>query len=390
LRKPSFGQSIGSAFYKEPKLGQTAGSSDGHFQKKILRLNFSSAKEIFLVLRFFRLTRKMVKGNPKKNCNFRMFFISFHQKKHHTMGHSHEGHCHHHSVSSLENINRAFYIGIGLNLLYTITEFAVGFKINSLALISDASHNLSDVASLGISLIGIILAQKASTHSLTYGYKKASILASLINAILLVFIVFKIIIEAVERLSTPPQMESNGIIITATIGVIINAVSAFLFYKGQKHDINIKGAFLHLMVDALVSVGVIISGVIIYFTGWNLADVVISFIIAVVILISTWGLLTESIKLSLNGVPEGINPNEIQKLIEEIPAVEDTHHLHIWAMSSSENALTVHLVVNEGISFQEMEQIKKELRHKLEHHNIQHSTFEIESSGCKCDQEFCK
>ena len=206
----------------------------------------------------------------------------------------------------------------------------------------------------------------------------------------LVFIVFKIIIEAVERLNTPPQMESSGIIITAAIGVVINVVSAFLFYKGQKHDINIKGAFLHLMVDALVSVGVIISGVIIYFTGWNLADVVISFIITVVILISTWGLLTESIKLSLNGVPEGINPNEIQKLIEEIPAVEDTHHLHIWAMSSSENALTVHLVVNEGISFQEMEQIKKELRHKLEHHNIQHSTFEIESSGCKCDQEFCK
>ena len=306
------------------------------------------------------------------------------------MGHSHEGHCHHHSVSSLENINRAFYIGIGLNLLYTIIEFAVGFRINSLALISDASHNLSDVASLGISLVGIILAQKASTHSLTYGYKKASILASLINAILLVFIVFKIIIEAVERLNTPPQMESNGIIITAAIGVVINAVSAFLFYKGQKNDINIKGAFLHLMVDALVSVGVIISGVIIYFTGWNLADVVISFIIAVVILISTWGLLTESIKLSLNGVPEGINPNEIQKLIEEIPAIEQTHHLHIWAMSSSENALTVHLVVNEGISFQEMVQIKKELRHKLEHHNIQHSTFEIESSVCKCDQEFCK
>ena len=306
------------------------------------------------------------------------------------MGHSHEEHCHHHSVSSLENINRAFYIGIGLNLLYTIIEFAVGFKINSLALISDASHNLSDVTSLGISLVGIILAQKASTHSLTYGYKKASILASLINAILLVFIVFKIIIEAVERLNTPPQMESSGIIITAAIGVVINAVSAILFYKGQKHDIHINWAFLHHMVDALVSVGVIISGVIIYFTGWNLADVVISFIIAVVILISTWGLLTESIKLSLNGVPEGINPNEIQKLIEEIPAIEQTHHLHIWAMSSSENALTVHLVVNEGTSFLEMEQIKKELRHKLEHHNIQHSTFEIESSGCKCDQEFCK
>lgn len=181
------------------------------------------------------------------------------------MNHSHDGHSH--SVASLDNINRAFYIGIGMNLIYTIVEFAIGFQVNSLALISDAGHNLSDVASLIISLIGMKLAQKVSTQTYTYGYKKASILASLINAILLIFIVIKISIEAIERLNAPPEMTGNVIIITAGIGVIINTISAFLFYKGQKSDINVKGAFLHLLVDALVSVGVIVSGVIIYFTG---------------------------------------------------------------------------------------------------------------------------
>ena len=305
------------------------------------------------------------------------------------MGHSHEGHCHHHSVSSLENINRAFYIGIGLNLLYTAVEFAVGFKINSLALISDASHNLSDVASLGISLVGIILAQKASTHNLTYGYKKASILASLINAILLVFIVFKIIIEAVERLNTPPQMESSGIIITAAIGVVINAVSAFLFYKGQKHDINIKGAFLHLMVDALVSLGVIVSGGLIALTGWNIIDPIISFVIAFVILFSTWALLKESVKLILDGVPHQLSNEEIQQLLLAHPCITSIHHLHIWALSSSENALTAHLVIKEGVSLEEIMQMKKELKHSLYHEGIQHATLEIDTCNFRCGDTTC-
>lgn len=304
------------------------------------------------------------------------------------MGHSHEGHSH--SVANLQQINRAFYIGIGLNLIYTVIEFVVGFSVNSLALISDASHNLSDVAGLVLSLIGMKLAQKTATHAYTYGYKKASILASLINAVLLMYIVISIAIEAVERLSTPPQMAGNMIILTATIGLIINTVSAFLFYKGQKNDINIRGAFLHLLVDALVSVGVIVSGIIIYYTGWNIADSITSFIIAIVILVSTWGLLTESVKLILDGVPRNIHPDEIAQTIQNHPLVKSVHHLHIWALSSSDNALTAHLVVDENTNFAAIEQMKKELKHVLEHKNIRHATLEVEISGQECCEHQCR
>ncbi|WP_172919685.1 cation diffusion facilitator family transporter [Capnocytophaga canis] len=303
------------------------------------------------------------------------------------MEHSHEGHSH--SVASLESINRAFYIGIGLNLVYTIIEFVVGFRINSLALISDASHNLSDVASLVISLLGLKLTQKAATYSFTYGYKKASILASFINAVLLVYIAVKIILEAIERFDAPPEMAGSMIIITATIGVIINALSAFLFYKGQKQDVNVKGAFLHLLVDALVSVGVIVSGVIIHFTGWYTADVLTSLVVAVVILVSTWNLLTESVKLILDGVPQSIKVDKIRQIIESHPKVCSVHHIHIWALSSQENALTAHLVIEDSSTFEEIDQLKKEIRHTLQHEHIQHTTFEVELSKMKCKCDDC-
>ncbi|CEN47881.1 cation diffusion facilitator family transporter [Capnocytophaga canis] len=303
------------------------------------------------------------------------------------MEHSHEGHSH--SVASLESINRAFYIGIGLNLVYTIIEFVVGFRINSLALISDASHNLSDVASLVISLLGLKLTQKAATYSFTYGYKKASILASFINAVLLVYIAVKIILEAIERFDAPPEMAGSMIIITATIGVIINALSAFLFYKGQKQDVNVKGAFLHLLVDALVSVGVIVSGVIIHFTGWYTADVLTSLVVAVVILVSTWNLLTESVKLILDGVPQSIKVDKIRQIMESHPKVCSVHHIHIWALSSQENALTAHLVIEDSSTFEEIDQLKKEIRHTLQHEHIQHTTFEVELSKMKCKCDDC-
>ncbi|MFJ1321620.1 cation diffusion facilitator family transporter [Capnocytophaga canis] len=303
------------------------------------------------------------------------------------MEHSHEGHSH--SVASLESINRAFYIGIGLNLVYTIIEFVVGFRINSLALISDASHNLSDVASLVISLLGLKLTQKVATYSFTYGYKKASILASFINAVLLVYIAVKIILEAIERFDAPPEMAGSMIIITATIGVIINALSAFLFYKGQKQDINVKGAFLHLLVDALVSVGVIVSGVIIHFTGWYTADVLTSLVVAVVILVSTWNLLTESVKLILDGVPQSIKVDKIRQIMESHPKVCSVHHIHIWALSSQENALTAHLVIEDSSTFEEIDQLKKEIRHTLQHEHIQHTTFEVELSKMKCKCDDC-
>lgn len=302
------------------------------------------------------------------------------------MSHKHEGH--HHEAPKLNDINRAFYIGIGLNAIYTVAEFAIGYITNSLALISDASHNLSDVASLILSLIGMRLAQKAAKHFYTYGYKKASILASLINSVLLVAIVINILMEGIERLSAPPAVSGNMIIITALIGVIINTVSAFLFYKGQKNDINIKGAFLHLLVDALVSVGVVISGVVIYYTQWNIVDPIISFVIGIVILISTWGLLKESLKLTLDGVPKGLDVNKVKDIILKNKKVIDVHHIHLWALSSSENALTAHISVEEGLHLNEYIAVKNEIKHELQHHNIHHSTIEIDNIE-KCDDLNC-
>ena len=306
------------------------------------------------------------------------------------MEHHHDHSHHHHHVPDLKRINQAFYVGIGANALYTLIEFVVGIRINSLALISDASHNLSDVATLIISLLGMKLAQKGATSLYTYGYKKASILASFVNAVILCLIVIKIGIESIERFSNPPQMLGSMIMITALIGVFINGVSAFLFYKGQKDDINIKGAFLHLLVDALVSFGVIVSGIIISFTGWNIIDPIISFVIAFVILFSTWSLLKESVKLILDGVPQQISNENIQQILENHPNIASVHHIHIWALSSSENALTAHLVLKEGVSLETFMEIKKELKHELFHQGIQHATLEIDCLSVTCDDTSCQ
>ncbi|MDJ0646967.1 MAG: cation diffusion facilitator family transporter [Flavobacteriaceae bacterium] len=294
--------------------------------------------------------------------------------------HQHGEH-HHHGPTDLSQINRAFYIGIFLNAAFTAIEFIYGFLYNSLALIADATHNLSDVASLIISLIGLKLTQKAATKLYTYGYKKASILASLINAILLVVVVFNIAKEAIERFDAPPEVSGRIIITVALIGVVINTVSAFLFYKGQKDDINIKGAFLHLLVDALVSVGVVISGILIQYTGWNEIDLIVSIIIAVVILITTWSLLRESIKLTLDGVPKDINVKKIEELISEHEAVKRVYHTHIWALSTNTNAMTAHIVLAKNYSLDEISILKKDLKHRLEHENIQHVTLEFETEN---------
>lgn len=301
--------------------------------------------------------------------------------------HHHDHHHHHHSVDNLSSLNRAFYIGIGVNLLYTVLEYGVGFHTDSLALISDASHNLSDVASLVISLIGLKLAQRAATALYTYGYKKASIFASLINAVLLVSIVIKIVIESIERFISAPELPGGVIMITAGIGIVINGLSAYLFHQGQKDDINVRGAFLHLLVDALVSVGVVVSGGIIALTGWTLADPIISLVIAGVILLSTWSLLSESTKLLLDGVPKQIHKEEIETLIRTFPGVASVHHLHVWALSSAQNALTVHLVLKEGMALHDFQ--KAELKHALAHHHIGHTTFEIEEAGTECADKTC-
>ena len=302
----------------------------------------------------------------------------------------HGHHGHEHAPPGTGALNRAFYIGIGLNLLFMAAEFVIGFMNDSLALIADAGHNFSDVISLVISLLGLRLAQKAATRSFTYGYRKASILTSLINSLLLIAVVFYIVKEGIERLSAPPQVTGNVIMITAGIGVVINTVSAFLFYRGQKDDINIKAAFLHLMVDALVSVGVVVSGLVIMLTGWHIVDTVISFVIAGVILFSTWGILKESLKLTLDAVPRDIDPEEVRGAISGNPHVRDLHHLHIWALSSRENALTAHLVLDKDCyTIDEIQKIKQDIREKLAHKNIRHVTLEIDSKRAECNDITC-
>ncbi|MDF1698496.1 MAG: cation diffusion facilitator family transporter [Saprospiraceae bacterium] len=299
------------------------------------------------------------------------------------------GHDHSHAAPELKDINRAFYVGIGLNTLFTIIEFVVGYRTNSLALIADASHNLSDVMSLIISLLGMMMAQKAATKLYTYGYKKASILASLINAILILFIVYHIIKTGIERLSDTPEIAGISIIFTALIGVVINTISAFLFWKGQKSDINIRGAFLHLLVDALVSVGVVLSGIIIWYTGWNIIDPLISFVIAIIILFLTWSLLKESLSLVIDGVPKNVDMQKVISLLQNHQAIIEHHHLHVWALSSSENAMTVHIQLDDSMPIEEHMDLKKTLKHQLLHQNIQHCTIELERNGEDCADMDC-
>ncbi len=298
-------------------------------------------------------------------------------------------HHHSHGTTNLKSIHTAFYIGIALNLIFTLVEFIVGYTTNSLALIADATHNLSDVASLVISLIGMRLAQKASTKLYTYGYKKASIMASLVNAILLIVIVVGIAKEALARFYTAPEVVGKTIILTALIGVLINTISAFLFYKRQKDDINIKGAFLHLLVDALISLGVVVSGIIIYYTNWNIIDPIISLVIAIVILISTWGLLKESIKLALDGVPQHIDINKIASMLKEHEGIQEIHHLHIWALSSNEIALTVHLIPPKDMVLEDILKVKNQVKEMLLHQNIQHATIEFDDKRDNCHDQVC-
>ena len=303
------------------------------------------------------------------------------------MSRNHDSHSH--SQTNLQNINYAFYIGIVLNLLFTSIEFVVGYLHNSLSLISDATHNLSDVAGLIISLIGMKLAERAATLTYTYGYKKASILASFINSVLLLVVVFNIFKEAIERFESPPEVGGKIIIITAFIGVTINTISAFLFYKGQKDDINIRGAFLHLLVDAIVSVGVVISGIIIYYTNWNIIDIIISVVIAIVILITTWSLFKESLKLILDGIPKGINLSKIETLIADNKGIKSVHHVHVWALSSTTNALSAHIVLDKKYSIEELMNIKNKVKIDLQHEHIQHITLEIDTEITQSNKSEC-
>jgi cobalt-zinc-cadmium efflux system protein len=290
----------------------------------------------------------------------------------------HHTHEHTHPISSL---NKAFLIGIGLNLSFVAAEFAAGFFTNSMGLLSDAGHNLSDVASLVLAMLAFRLAKVQSNHNYTYGYKKSTVLVSLLNAVILLVAVGIIISESIEKLLHPQPVEGGMIMVVAGIGVIINAFTAWLFMKDKEQDLNVKGAYLHMAADALVSVGVVISGFVIVHTGWLLVDPVIGLVIAGVIVYSTWNLLQDSIRLSLDGVPTGIDRDEIEATIRSIDGVKDIHHLHIWALSTTETALTVHVVISDTA---QMEEIKNHIKQLLQEEKVTHSTLEFETGDTSC------
>jgi len=292
----------------------------------------------------------------------------------------------HNHATALQNINGAFTIGIVLNVIYIVVEVTYGLLINSMALLADAGHNFSDVLGLSLAWGASYLAKTASTEKRTYGFRKSTILAAFFNAILLMIAVGAITIEAVRKLILPAQVEGTTMMIVAGIGFIINAVTALLFMKGREKDLNIKGAFLHMAADAGVSLGVVIAGFVIISTGWLWVDPAISLVIVLVITIGTWGLLKDSFHLSMDAVPKGIDLKEVGKYLKGIEGVTEVHDLHIWAMSTTETALTAHLVIpDETKDDYFLKKICGELHNRF---GIEHSTIQIEKSAQSANCEY--
>ena len=297
---------------------------------------------------------------------------------------SHEHHHHHHVATDNGQMRKILWIAIILNLLFVGVEAGVGLWQNSLSLLSDAGHNLSDVFSLVLVVVGLHLVKVHSNERYTYGYKKSTILISLANALLLLVAVGVIVAESVHKLREPAPIDGAVISWTAGVGIFINGLTTLLLMRGQKGDLNIRGAFLHMAADTLVSIGVVISGIVIKHTDWFIIDPILSIIIAIVILVSTWELLRDSMRLALDGVPEGIEMEEVMQAMQGTAHVTDVHHLHIWAMSTTENALTAHVVIDDE---HEASAVRKTLKEALRTQGINHATIEIESGDDCCDKE---
>lgn len=292
----------------------------------------------------------------------------------HHSGHSH-GHAHSHGAAPSDH-GHAFAIAIALNLGFTGVEFAYGFLASSSALMADAGHNLADVLGLVLAWGGALLARRRPDHRFTYGLRGSSILAALGNGMFLMFACGAIGWDAVSSLLAPPDVAAGTVIVVAAVGIAINGFSAWLFVKGSKNDLNIRGAFLHLAADAVISLGVVIAGVAILYTGWYWLDPLVSLLIVAVIVAGTWGLLRESTKLALNGVPPHIDLAEVVAHLEGLPGVAGLHDLHIWAMSTTETALTVHLVMPGGFPGDApLDEIAATLHRRF---GIQHSTLQVE------------
>ncbi len=274
-----------------------------------------------------------------------------HDHGHHHHGHDHEHGHHHHGIGHSHapaSFGKAFAIGTALNFGFVVVEAAYGLISGSMALLADAGHNLGDVLGLLIAWGATILARRRPAGRYTYGLRSSSILAALLNALLLLVTLGVIAVEAVRRLLEPATVSGGTMMIVAGIGIVINTATALLFMRGRDHDLNIRGAFMHMAADAVISAGVVVAGLLVIASGWNWIDPVTSLILVVVTAIGTWGLLRDSVNLSLHAAPPGLDPETIGTFLRGVDRVTDIHDLHIWPISTTETALTVHLLVSSG------------------------------------------
>lgn len=296
------------------------------------------------------------------------------------MGHEHHDHSH-----APADFGRAFLIGIVLNGGFIVLEVLFGLLSDSLALLADAGHNLSDVLGLVLAWIANELAKKSATTRRTYGWKRATVLAALFNALLLLVGVGAIIWEAIQRFGRPVPVAGGTVIWVAALGIAVNGVTALLFMAGRKNDLNVRGAFLHMAADAGVSAGVMLSGAVILFTGWVWLDPVVSLAVAVLILVSTWGLFKDSLNFSLDAVPENVDPDAVRAYFAALTEVVEVHHLHIWPLSTTEVALTVHLVKREPVLDDGLlDRIREDLEHTF---GIGHPTIQFEAQARECGKD---
>lgn len=309
----------------------------------------------------------------------------------HPAGHSHHhdhGHDHAHGAALLEGNGRAFAIGIGLNTLYVVIETLYGLATGSMGLLADAGHNFSDVLSLLLAWGAAIMAKKSATFTHTYGFRRGTVLSALLSSILLLLALGAITLEAFQRLFSPHPVSGLVMIVVAGVGVVINTATALLFIKSQHHDLNMRGAFLHMAVDAAVSLGVVIAGLGIYFTGWLWLDPAISLLIVAIIFWGTWDMFRESLNLSVDAVPRKIDIRAISEYLTTVPGVTGVHDLHVWALSTTDVALTAHLEVSSD--FVAPDRWLADIIEILEErYDIGHATVQVERADIGCRQSQC-
>ncbi len=301
----------------------------------------------------------------------------------HSHGHSH-GHSHSHAPPG--DFGAAFAVGTGLNIAFILIEVAYGLRAHSLSLVADAGHNLGDVLGLVLAWLAVVLARRLPTKHKTYGLRKSSILAALANAVLLLVTVGAIAFGAVNRLVHPEPVQGQTVIWVAAAGILINGITALLFLSGRKQDLNLNAAFSHFAADAVLSGGVVVAGIAILFTGWLWIDPVVSLVLAGSIVVGTWRLLTESINLAMDAVPGAVDPHAVEDYLHSLDGVTEVHDLHIWGMSTTEVALTAHVVIPEvGDHDALLLMTCKELHDRF---GIEHATIQLEHSlgAAECGQ----